>query len=102
MSNRFGSNGRIAFWSIVAAGALLSFGTVTAFAGDDNVSEDQIIHALTPAKKAPLTRGLWFEPQTIVDPAQTAAETKLITAVRGRTTRSLSASEREEIASMAK
>jgi outer membrane protein OmpA-like peptidoglycan-associated protein len=75
-----------------------------AFAGDDgntkNVTEDEIVRALAPPPKKPLTRGLTIVPQA--DPAPSAAETKLIQSVRGRTTRSLSSSEREEIATVAK
>ena len=41
--------------SVMAIGAAFSFGATQARAGD--VTEDQIVNALTPAKK-PLTRGL--------------------------------------------
>ena len=84
--------------SIVAVGAVLSFGIDTALAADD-VTEDQIIKALAPTKK-PLTRGLSVGQQA--DPAATAAETKFVSTIRGRTTRSLSITEREEIATIAK
>jgi outer membrane protein OmpA-like peptidoglycan-associated protein len=86
--------------SIATIGAALSFATAAARAGDNNVTEDQIVRALTPEKKPPLTRGLSVGPQ--VDPAATAAEGKFVQTVRGRTTRSLSASEREEIATIVK
>jgi len=90
--------------SILAIGAALSLSAPVAFAADDgnskNVSEEEIVRALAPAPKKPLTRGLSIGPQT--DPAPSAAETKLIQSVRGRTTRSLSATEREEIATAAK
>ena len=56
--------------------------------------------ALAPPAKKPLTRGLSMAPQT--EPAPNAAETKLLQSVRGRSTRSLSSTEREEIASAAK
>jgi outer membrane protein OmpA-like peptidoglycan-associated protein len=56
--------------SIVTIGAALSFGAGSAVAADD-VTEDQILRALAPAKK-PLTRGLSAGPQA--DPAATAAE----------------------------
>ena len=78
----------------------MSFGTGTARAGDNNVTEDQIVRALTPEKKPPLTRGLSAGPQT--SPAASAAEGKFVQTVRGRTTRSLSVSEREEIAAIVK
>jgi outer membrane protein OmpA-like peptidoglycan-associated protein len=58
------------------------------------------VRALAPPQKKPLTRGLSIAPQA--DPAPSASETKLIQSVRGRSTRSLSSTEREEIASVAK
>jgi outer membrane protein OmpA-like peptidoglycan-associated protein len=85
--------------TVATIGAALCFGIGAARAGDNNVTEDQIVRALAPAKK-PLTRGLSVGPQT--DPAATAEETKFVQTIRGRTTRSLSNTEREEIASMAK
>jgi outer membrane protein OmpA-like peptidoglycan-associated protein len=84
--------------AIVAIGAALSFGVGAALAADD-VTEDQILKALSPAKK-PLTRGLSVGPQA--EPAANPAETKFVSSIRGRTTRSLSASEREEIAAIVK
>jgi outer membrane protein OmpA-like peptidoglycan-associated protein len=87
-----------AMLSIVTIGAALSFGVVKAVAADD-VTEDQILKALAPAKK-PLTRGLSIGPKA--DPSVVAAEGKFVQTVRGRTTRSLSASEREEIAAIVK
>jgi outer membrane protein OmpA-like peptidoglycan-associated protein len=86
--------------SIATIGAALGFGTGTARAGDNNVTEDEIVRALTPEKKPPLTRGLSAGPQT--SPAASAAEGKFVQTVRGRTTRSLSVSEREEIAAIVK
>jgi len=82
--------------AMAAIGAALSFGMGAAFAADD-VTEDQILKALTPAKK-PLTRGLSVGPQA--EPAATPAEAKFVTSIRGRATRSLSKSEREEIAAI--
>jgi outer membrane protein OmpA-like peptidoglycan-associated protein len=79
----------------------ISFGAGTARAQEKNVTEDQIIRALAPEKK-PLTRGLSTGPQTAADPTATAAETKFVEKIRGRSTRSLSNSEREEIAAMVK
>ncbi|HEV7636201.1 MAG TPA: OmpA family protein [Bradyrhizobium sp.] len=84
--------------SIAAVGAVLSITMGMAFAADD-VTEDQIIKALAVPKK-PLTRGLSAGPQA--DPAAVAAEGKFVQTIRNRTTRSLSASEREEIATLAK
>jgi outer membrane protein OmpA-like peptidoglycan-associated protein len=96
----FGRQTVVAMLSLLTIGAALSFGVATAVAGDDNVTEDQIVRALAPAKR-PLTRGLSFGPQTETDPAA-AAEGRLLQSVRGRATRSLSVTEREEIASAAK
>jgi outer membrane protein OmpA-like peptidoglycan-associated protein len=79
----------------------ISFGAGTALAQEKNVTEDQILRALAPEKK-PLTRGLSTGPQTAIDPTTTAAETKFVEKIRGRSTRSLSNSEREEIAAMVK
>jgi len=78
----------------LAIGATLSI--TAAFAGDNNATEDQILAALQPK---PLTRGLSFAPQA--DPAAKAAEGRLIDSLRNRKTRSLSSSEREEIAEAA-
>jgi outer membrane protein OmpA-like peptidoglycan-associated protein len=85
--------------SMLAIGAALSFGMGKAVAADD-VTEDQIVRALAPAKEPPLTRGLSIAPQA--DPAAAAAEGRLLQNIRGRATRSLSASEREEISAIAK
>jgi outer membrane protein OmpA-like peptidoglycan-associated protein len=91
--------GFTALLSILAIGAALSFGATAARAGDD-VTEDQIVRALTPEKKPPLTRGLSVGPQT--DPGVTVEQSKFVSSVRGRATRSLSATEREEIATIVK
>jgi outer membrane protein OmpA-like peptidoglycan-associated protein len=85
----------------VTIGAALSFGVATAKAGDNNVTEDQIVRALVPAKK-PLTRGLSVGPQVEPDPAAVAAEGRFVQTIRGRATRSLSNTEREEIATIVK
>ena len=69
---------------------------------DKNVTEDQIVRALAPEKKAPLTRGLSVGPQQVADPAAAAAEGKFVQQIRGRSTRSLSSTEREEIATIVK
>jgi outer membrane protein OmpA-like peptidoglycan-associated protein len=87
-----------AMLSVVAIGAALSFGTGAARAGDE-ITEQQILKALTPEKK-PLTRGLSVGPQT--DPAATAPPPPPPQTIRGRATRSLSATEREEIATIVK
>ena len=87
-----------AILSVVTIGATLSFGVVRALAADD-VTEDQIIKALAPAKK-PLTRGLSVGPPS--DPVISPEEGRFVQKIRGRSTRSLSSTEREEIASIVK
>ena len=98
MSKMFGRKNLTAILSIVTIGAALSLGVVKAVAADD-VTEGQILKALTPAKPA-LTRGLSVGPPA--DPAATAAEGRFVQTIRGRPTRSLSVTEREEIATIAK
>jgi len=85
--------------AIVTVGTALSFGIGAALAADE-VTEDQILKALTPAKK-PLTRGLSAAGGDAA-PAANPAEAKFVSSVRGRTTRSLSQTEREEIAAIVK
>ena len=98
MSRVSGRKNLTAILSIVTIAAL-SFGMAKAVAAED-VTEDQIVRALAPAKK-PLTRGLSVgAPQ--VDPAATAEEGRFVQKIRGRSTRSLSITEREEIATIAK
>ena len=91
----FKPSARAAILSIATIGAVLSFDMAAARAGD--VTEDQIIKALTPEKK-PLTRGLSAGPQT--SPRLNADQAKFVQSVRGRATRSLSSTEREEIATI--
>src|SRR6202521_936543 len=98
MSKMSGRRSLTAILSLLTIGAALSFGLGKAVAADD-VTEDQILRALAPAKK-PLTRGLSAGPQA--DPAIPAEEGRLFQTIRGRATRSLSSSEREEIATIAK
>ena len=91
--------------SVATIGAALCLGMGTVRAEekekDKNVTEEQILRALVPEKK-PLTRGLSVGPQQPVDPAAVAAEGKFVQKVRGRSTRSLSITEREEIAAIVK
>jgi outer membrane protein OmpA-like peptidoglycan-associated protein len=98
MSKLSGTKNLTAIAAILTVGTVLSFGVGAALAADD-VTEDQILKALTPAKK-PLTRGL--SAGGPAEPAANPAETKFVSSVRGRTTRSLSQTEREEIASIVK
>ncbi len=96
MSKMSGRGKFTAILSILTIGAALSFGVARAVAGDD-VTEDQILKALAPAKK-PLTRGLSAGPK--VDPAVAAEQGQFVQKIRGRPTRSLSVTEREEIATI--
>jgi len=88
-----------AILSIVTIGAALSFGMAPVVAADE-VTEDQILRALAPPAKKPLTRGLSVGPPA--EPVVSAEEGRFVQKIRGRSTRSLSASEREEIATLAK
>jgi outer membrane protein OmpA-like peptidoglycan-associated protein len=97
MSKMTGRGSFTAILSIVTIGAALSFGVAAAIAGD--VTEDQIVKALASPKK-PLTRGLSVGPQA--DPAVSAEEGRFVQQIRGRPTRSLSSTEREEIATIVK
>ena len=105
MSQRSAAKTFTAMLSVATIGAALTLGIGTVRAEekakDTNVTEEQILRALAPEKK-PLTRGLSVGPQQQVDPATAAAESKLVQKVRGRSTRSLSVSEREEIAAVVK
>ncbi|HEX7923563.1 MAG TPA: OmpA family protein [Bradyrhizobium sp.] len=92
----FKPSARAAILSIVTVGTVLLSGMAAARAGD--VTEDQIIKALTPEKK-PLTRGLSVGPQT-TSPGLNADQAKFVQSIRGRATRSLSSTEREEIATI--
>jgi outer membrane protein OmpA-like peptidoglycan-associated protein len=97
MSKMSGIKALTAIVSIVTIGAAFSLCVGTAVAGD--VTEDQIVRALVPEKK-PLTRSLSIGPQA--DPAVSAAEGRFVETIRGRSTRSLSLNEREEIATIVK
>ena len=106
MSENHGTKTLTSILSIATLGAALSVGMGTALAAEEkakakNVSEGDILRALAPEKK-PLTRGLSVGPQPTVDPAAVAAEGKFVQNIRGRSTRSLSVSEREEIATIVK
>jgi outer membrane protein OmpA-like peptidoglycan-associated protein len=103
MSKHSATRTLTAILSVATIGAALCLGmaTVRAEEKDKNVTEDQILRALAPEKKL-LTRGLSVGPQQQVDPAAVAAEGKFVQKIRGRSTRSLSISEREEIATIVK
>jgi outer membrane protein OmpA-like peptidoglycan-associated protein len=93
MSTVFGQWGKATIRSAFAAGIALSLSAGFAIAGD--ATEDQILKALTPKR---LTRSLTAPPS---DTAKAAEETKFVNQIRNRTTRSLSAGEREQIATIA-
>jgi len=97
MSKISGGKSLIAFLSLLTISAAFSVGVAKAA---EEVTEDQILRALTPVKE-PLTRGLSTGPQTQTDPAA-AAEGRFVQTLRNRPTRSLSATEREEIATIVK
>ena len=99
MSKISGRKNLTAILSIVTIGATLSFG-MAAVAAED-VTEDQILRALAPPAKKPLTRGLSVGPQQ-AEPVISAEEGRFVQKIRGRPSRSLSATEREEIATLAK
>ena len=88
MSKMSGRKNLTAILSIMTIGAAFSFGMAGAVAAED-VTEDQILRALAPAKK-PLTRGLSVGPPQ-AEPAVTAEEGRFVQKIRGRPTRSLSA-----------
>jgi hypothetical protein len=94
MSNMSGRGNLTAILSLLTIGAALFLGVARAA---DDVTEDEIVGALAPAQK-PLTRGLSVGPQTQTDPATAAAEGRFVQTIRDRPTRSLSATEREKIA----
>ena len=99
MPKMSGRKNLTAILSIMTIGAAFSFG-MAGVAAAENVTSDQILRALAPAKK-PLTRGLSVGPPQ-AEPAVSAEEGNFVQKVRGRPSRSLSAMEREEIATIAK
>jgi outer membrane protein OmpA-like peptidoglycan-associated protein len=79
--------------------AALSMTAGVALAADANVTADQILNALQPR---PVTRGLSTgAPAAQADPAAKAKEASFLQGLRNRKTRSLSLSEREQIAEIA-
>ena len=88
----------IAALSLFTVGAAFSIGAARAA---DDVTEDQILQALTPVKR-PLTRSLSMGAPAQADPAAIEAEGKFVQSLRNRSTRSLSSGEREQIATIVK
>jgi outer membrane protein OmpA-like peptidoglycan-associated protein len=98
MSKLSGRRNLTAILSLLTISAAFSINMAKAA---DDVTEDQIVRALAPAK-VPLTRGLSVSPQTETDPAAAATEGRFVQTIRNRPTRSLSTTEREEIATIVK
>ncbi|MGJ5035749.1 MULTISPECIES: OmpA family protein [unclassified Bradyrhizobium] len=92
--------GLTALLAVTVLSAAASLSAMPAFAADD-VSEDQIVRALAGPKR-PLTRGLSMSPPSEATPAVAPEQDKFLQSIRGRSTRSLSTAEREEIAAVAK
>jgi outer membrane protein OmpA-like peptidoglycan-associated protein len=80
----------------ITLGAALSMTAGPALSADDNVTADQILNAL---QSKALTRSLSGNRQ--IDPEVRAREESFVDSIRNRKTRSLSLSEREEIAEIA-
>ena len=87
----------IAFLSFLALGSLLSLQNARA----EDVTEDQILRALTPASKPQaLTRGLSMAPPAAQSNPTSDLESKLVQSLRNRPSRSLSTGEREQLATI--
>jgi outer membrane protein OmpA-like peptidoglycan-associated protein len=82
----------------IAAGAALSMTAGLALAGDANVTTDRILDALKPKT---VSRGLSSGATVQADPAAKASEASFLHGLRNRQARSLSLSEREQIAEIA-
>ena len=92
--HRISSSSKLTLISTIVGGLLLS--AVGVAVAQDQPSAQKILQALTPK---PMTRSLTVSP---ADTAKAAEEQKFIDSVRNRQTRSLSSSERETIATIAK
>jgi outer membrane protein OmpA-like peptidoglycan-associated protein len=86
----------LAILSLVTIGTTLSIGAAGA---QQDVTEDQILKALTPEKQS-LTRSLSMGAPVQANPAASDAEGKFVQSLRNRATRSLSTGEREQIATI--
>src|ERR1044072_6479175 len=100
MAKLSGRHSWTAFAAILTVGTALSFGIGAALAADE-VTEDQILKALTPSKK-PLPRSLSVGGGDAAPAAANPPEPKLLSSVPGRPPRSLSQTEPKEIAAIAK
>jgi outer membrane protein OmpA-like peptidoglycan-associated protein len=96
MSSKSARHAAVAVLALFAVGTALSLHSARA----EDVSEDQILRALTPENK-PITRSLSMGPPA----AQTAPdgeEAKFVQSLRNRPPRSLSSGEREQISTIVK
>ncbi|GLH81619.1 membrane protein [Bradyrhizobium sp. SSBR45G] len=103
MTAKTNSTHAVGLTAVLVAASLVAFaslGLTRAVAAED-VTEDQIVRALAGPKK-PLTRGLSMSPPADAAPAVAPEQDKFLQSIRGRSTRSLSSAEREEIATVAK
>src|SRR5579862_7021728 len=91
MTSRF----RFSRIAAIALGTALSMTAGLAMAAEDALTADQIMNAL---QAKPLTRGLSLDKPT--DPAAQAKEQGFVDSLRNRPTRSLSLSEREQVAEL--
>jgi outer membrane protein OmpA-like peptidoglycan-associated protein len=97
MSSKLATFGLLLAQSVFVISVGFAMAAGVARAGD--ATEAQILNALTPKK---LTRSLSAATPTPADTAKTASDNIFVSGLRGRTTRSLSSSEREQIATIAK
>src|SRR3954454_9255004 len=95
------TRGLAAMLCCLTLGATFFVAIVAGSAAEENVTEDQILRALAPSRK-PLTRSSSSAAQSEKNASATPAEVHFVETIRGRTTRSLSLTEREEIATIAR
>jgi outer membrane protein OmpA-like peptidoglycan-associated protein len=97
MSSNPAKRAAIAILSLFALGSALSLQSAKA----EDVTEDQILRALTPeSKPQALTRGLSMGPPAAQANPASELETKLVQSLRNRPSRSLSTGEREQLATI--
>lgn len=97
MSSNPAKRAAIAILSLFALGSALSLQAAKA----EDVTEDQILRALTPeSKPQALTRGLSMGPPAAQANPASELETKLVQSLRNRPSRSLSTGEREQLATI--
>src|ERR1700759_2458265 len=97
MSSNPAKRAAIAILSLFALGSVLSLQAAKA----EDVTEDQILRALTPeSKPQALTRGLSMGPPAAQANPASELETKLVQSLRNRPSRSLSTGEREQLATI--